>query len=65
MTRTRKNAGRVVFVGAGPGDPGLLTRRAHDALSAADHIVYDRYVSAPMLDIATVETTTETLLQGG
>src|SRR4051794_28270405 len=49
MTRSRKNAGRVVFVGAGPGDPGLLTRRAHDALAAADHIVYDRHVSEPML----------------
>jgi uroporphyrinogen III methyltransferase/synthase len=49
MTRTRKSAGRVVFVGAGPGDPGLLTRRAHEALTSADHIVYDRHVSAPML----------------
>jgi uroporphyrinogen III methyltransferase/synthase len=49
MTRTRKTAGRVVFVGAGPGDPGLLTRRAYKALTAADHIIYDRNVSAPML----------------
>ena len=48
MTRTRKTAGRVVFVGAGPGDPGLLTRRAHDALTSADHIVYDRHVSDTM-----------------
>jgi uroporphyrinogen III methyltransferase/synthase len=60
MTRTRKNAGRVVFVGAGPGDPGLLTRRAYDALSAADHIVYDRYVSAPMLDAIKADAAPET-----
>src|SRR6266536_3589604 len=49
MTRTRKTAGRVVFVGAGPGDPGLLTRRAYDALVTADHVVYDRHVSEPLL----------------
>ena len=35
MTRTRKTVGRISFVGAGPGDPGLVTRRAHEAVRAA------------------------------
>ena len=50
MTRTRKPAGRIAFVGAGPGDPGLLTRRAHDALVDADQVVYDRGVPESLLD---------------
>jgi uroporphyrinogen III methyltransferase/synthase len=49
MTRTRKPAGHIAFVGAGPGDPGLLTRRAHDALVEADQVVFDRNVPEAML----------------
>ncbi|WP_433214128.1 uroporphyrinogen-III synthase [Dactylosporangium sp. CS-047395] len=50
MTRTRKGStGRIAFVGAGPGDPGLLTRRAHEALVNADHVVHDRNVPEPLL----------------
>jgi uroporphyrinogen III methyltransferase / synthase len=50
MTRTRKPAGRIAFVGAGPGDPGLLTRRAHDALIESDQVVYDRGVPESLLE---------------
>jgi uroporphyrinogen III methyltransferase/synthase len=49
MTRIRKTVGRISFVGAGPGDPGLLTRRAEEALRAADHIVYDRDLPESLL----------------
>lgn len=49
MTRTRKSAGRITFVGGGPGDPGLLSRRAVAALSGADQIVHDRGAPEPLL----------------
>ena len=44
--------GRVIFVGAGPGDPGLLTVRAVECLRRADVIVHDVLVPAAVLDAA-------------
>ena len=41
-TRAGKPVGCVAFVGAGPGDPGLVTLRARDRLAAADTIVLDQ-----------------------
>jgi uroporphyrinogen III methyltransferase/synthase len=50
MTRSRKTPGRITFVGAGPGDPGLLTRRALDASGTADYLVHDADVPKAVLD---------------
>jgi uroporphyrin-III C-methyltransferase / precorrin-2 dehydrogenase / sirohydrochlorin ferrochelatase len=44
--------GKVIFVGAGPGDPDLLTLKAVRALQSADVILYDDLVSRGVLDLA-------------
>lgn len=44
--------GVVSLVGAGPGDPELITVRGAEILRAADVIVYDRLVSPRLLDLA-------------
>lgn len=48
-------SGEGWIVGAGPGDPGLVTLRAQQLISLADVILYDRLVSKPVLDFARKE----------
>jgi uroporphyrinogen III methyltransferase/synthase len=55
MTRARKILGRVTFVGAGPGDPGLLAVHAVDALRSADLVFADPGVGSAILALSSVE----------
>ena len=48
----RNGRGIVYLVGAGPGDPGLLTRRGAELLARAEVVVYDHLASAGLLDLA-------------
>src|SRR4051794_3639883 len=54
MTRARKPVGRITFVGAGPGDPGLLTAHAAEAIRTAEVLVADSGVPGSITALAPV-----------
>ncbi|WP_127561541.1 siroheme synthase CysG [Nioella ostreopsis] len=53
----RDRDGHVALVGAGPGDPELLTLKARKALDEADVIIHDRLVAPEILELARREAT--------
>jgi uroporphyrin-III C-methyltransferase/precorrin-2 dehydrogenase/sirohydrochlorin ferrochelatase len=52
LTTSTRRRGFVSIVGAGPGDPELLTRRAARRLAEADLVLYDALVSAATVSLA-------------
>jgi uroporphyrinogen III methyltransferase/synthase len=55
MIEPNSNVGRVYLVGAGPGDPGLLTLRGAECLRMADVVLYDYLACPQLLEIARVD----------
>ncbi len=56
MSDVRSNPGTVHLVGAGPGDPKLLTVRGHELLRSADVVVHDALVNRALLELAPAGT---------
>ena len=54
--------GKVYLVGAGPGDPDLITVKGMKAIQASDVILYDRLVNKEILDFAKPHTQSSSIV---
>jgi len=59
LARPGDQSGRVALVGAGPGDPQLITVRARDLLADADFVLHDALISPEALALCSPEATLE------
>ena len=60
----RAAPGTVYLVGAGPGDPGLITAKGLACLESADAVVFDRLVSDELISRARADAVLDLLQRG-
>jgi uroporphyrinogen III methyltransferase/synthase len=55
MVKTFMQKGKVYLIGAGPGDPGLITVKGRECIARADVIIYDHLANEALLSLASAD----------